>query len=106
MRMFKKLPYYEYSTSSDYFEGHFQHHFEGFLLDKIPGLRKLGWYTVFGAAFLYTKELKDYTEFSFGFDNIGFGALRLFRIDSVLSHRSSESWQLGWQIGIKFPTSN
>lgn len=106
MSSFKRLPYYAYSTKDQYFEGHFQHHFEGYLLDKLPGLRKLGWYSVLGAAVLYTPEQKWYSELSFGLDNIGFGALRLFRIDAVLSHEYQKDWQLSWQLGIKLPTSN
>jgi len=38
---FLQLPYYEMSTASSFFEGHYQHHFNGFLLDKIPNRKGL-----------------------------------------------------------------
>jgi hypothetical protein len=86
MTSFLNLPYYRYSTTGNYVMFHAQHHFEGFLLDKIPLIRKLGLKEVFRAAYLNTPELGNYTELSFGIDNIGFGLFRLLRLDV--------SWQL------------
>ena len=56
------LPYYEFSTTQPFVQVHYQHHFEGFLLDKIPLVRKAGLKSVLGASFLYTEEGKDYFE--------------------------------------------
>ena len=81
MNGFFGLPYYGYSTTGNYFAAHWQHHFNGFLFDKIPLLRKLGFSEVVRLAYLTTPELKNYAEIGFGIDNIGWGLFRLFRFD-------------------------
>lgn len=97
------LPYYEYSTQNAFFEGHYQHHLDGFLLDKIPLLRKLQFTEVIGAHFLYTEDKKDYLELSFGLDNIGFGLFRFLRIDGFAQFRDGKYEGLGFMIGVKTP---
>ena len=104
-------PYYEFSTYGSYIEGHFQHHFDGFLLDKIPLIRKLGWLAVAGVDFLHTSDYdvgttidlegRNYAELAFGLDNIGFGVLRLFRFDVVASFREWKYDGVGILLGIK-----
>ncbi len=86
MTSFLHFPYYPYSTTSNYAMFHAQHHFEGFFLDKLPLIRKLGFKEVLRVAYLNTPELGNYTEFGFGIDNIGYGLFRFFRLDM--------SWQL------------
>lgn len=97
---FLNLPFYEYSTSNAYFQANIQHHFEGFVFDKLPLFRKLNWKSVVGANFLYTKEQKDYLEVFTGFDNIGFGALRLFRVDLAAVFKQGKYQNLAFVIGI------
>ncbi|MEN0004810.1 MAG: DUF5686 and carboxypeptidase regulatory-like domain-containing protein [Bacteroidota bacterium] len=105
MNSFMLLPYYAYSTGSTYVEAHWQHFFEGFLLDKIPGLNKLGWSTVLGAKFLDTNEQPSYAEFSFGIDQIGFGPVRLFRFDVVTSYTATGKWDWGLMLGLRLPNN-
>lgn len=100
---FLRLPYYDYSTNEDYFQLKLQHHFDGFLLDKIPGIRKLGITTVFSFGLVYTQEKKEYLEIALGLDQIGIGAFRWLRFDVVLSHQKAQSWDLGYVIGIRLP---
>lgn len=97
---FLQLPYYDYSTDDAFVEAHLQHYFEGFILDKLPAVRKLGWMIVAGAKYLKTTEQPFYSEFSLGIDNIGIGALRLFRFDGVVSY-TQRDWDLGFVLGIK-----
>ncbi|MEM9916918.1 MAG: DUF5686 and carboxypeptidase regulatory-like domain-containing protein [Bacteroidota bacterium] len=95
---FFRLPYYGYATNESFLEAHLQHHFEGFILDKIPLLRKLNWKSVLSANLLIVEqdrqlfeEPKDlYWEIAYGFDNIGFGAFRLFRVDVATSFEGSQ----------------
>ena len=94
------LPYYEFSTTNPFVQIHYQHHFEGFLLDKIPLVRKAGLKTVLGASFLYTEEGGDYYEVSFGLDNLGFGIVKLFRADVVASFRDGKYLTTGFRLGI------
>ena len=100
LKSFMMLPYYEYSTTNPYTQIHFQHHFEGFLLDKLPLIRKLGLKSVLGASFLYTEEGGDYYEVSYGFENIGFGIVKLFRADVVSSFRKGEYLTTGFRLGM------
>ena len=104
------MPYYEFSTYGSFVEGHFQHHFDGFLLDKIPLLRKLGWLTVAGFDFLHTTEYRNglseiparnYAELAFGVDNLGFGIFRLFRFDVVASFSDWKYDGVGVLLGFK-----
>jgi hypothetical protein len=99
------LPYYEHSTNGRYLEAHLQHHFEGFLLDKIPGINKLGWTTVLGGKFLYTEEQEEYAEMHFGIDRIGFGPVRLFRFDVVTGYSAKRGWNWGFMLGMRLPSN-
>lgn len=89
-RSFLNLPYYVYSTDESYAQVHLQHHFDGWLLDKIPVLRSLGWSLVAGAKHLRVTGKPSYSELHLGLDNIGYGFIRLIRIDGVLSLSDSE----------------
>jgi Family of unknown function (DUF5686)/CarboxypepD_reg-like domain len=108
-RAFFLLPYYAYSTNQGFFEAHWQHHFDGFILEKIPLLRKLNWKETLGAAFYYTDRAPvdpafsgkmPYWEFNVGFENIGFGALRPFRIDVATGFFGKARYRTGVVIGI------
>ncbi len=103
MYAFKMLPYYAYSTSKSWVEGHWEHDFKGLLTDKIPGLKKLGWNLVAGANLLYTSKEKDYAEFSLGFDGIGFGRLLRFDVVTALQHGKYQG--IGYVVGISLPLS-
>lgn len=79
LRSFWIAPYYQFSTNEWFTQAHYQHHFKGLLLGKIPGVKKLKIYEVVGFHFLYTPHGKDYYEFTVGFENI----FRIFRVDFV-----------------------
>lgn len=65
--------YSAYST--DYFlEGHFEHNFEGFFLNKIPLLRMLKLRETVGINYLYTENLQNYWELFLGVQKIGLKA--------------------------------
>lgn len=83
LRGFFRLPFYDYSTNDRYVQLHAEHQFNGFILDKIPLLNKLGWSTVVGASTVIQPD-RHYWELNVGIDNIGIDWLRLFRVDLVL----------------------
>lgn len=87
-RRFLLLPYYSNSTNDAFVEFHLQHHFNGFLLSKVPILKKLEWQLVGGVKLLDTPERGLYTETHLGIDNIGFKIFRLFRVDAVWSRQA------------------
>ena len=102
---FMRLPYYEYSTQNLYAQVHFQHHFEGFLLDKIPGIRKLGFSTVLGTSILYTDDQGTYSEYTFGIDKIGWSAFRFLRLDFVAAKPPNRDFEFGMMIGLNLPVN-
>lgn len=69
---FRALDYYRYSTRNSYVEGHYQHDFHGFLLNRIPGIKHLKWNYYGGVNFLvmFNQSVTPYTEVYLGFDNL------------------------------------
>ncbi|MES2425504.1 MAG: DUF5686 and carboxypeptidase regulatory-like domain-containing protein [Bacteroidota bacterium] len=63
---FLLLNYYTYSTSTEYLEGHFEHNFSGFIINKIPLLRKLKLQEIVHVNYLTSPELKNYYELGVG----------------------------------------
>lgn len=86
LETFNLLPYYDLSTNGSYAEFHFQHHFNGYVLRKIPLINKLQFKLVLGANVLMTKNKQPYSEYNIGVENIGFGKIRFLRIDFVRSN--------------------
>jgi hypothetical protein len=86
--VFNNLPYYAASTNDSYLEMHAEHDFNGFLLGKVPVLKKLNFNLVIGAHALATPENKPYQEYTIGLDNIGWGKFRFLRIDYLRSYQS------------------
>ena len=99
MNSFLLLPYYDFSTDRSFFQAHWQHHFEGAVLDWIPLVKKLGWKLVFSGHFLQVEQKKNYFELAAGIENVGFGIFRLFRFDVAASHTAGK-WNVGPVFGI------
>lgn len=100
MNSFGLLPYYSNSTNDAYFETHIDHNFKGYIMNKIPLLNKLQWNLVAGFHQINVPNVKPYQEFSAGFDNIGFGKLRIFRISYVRAYQNGYQGD-GFVFGIK-----
>ena len=88
LNVFNNLPYYAASTNDSYLEMHAEHDFNGFLLGRVPLLKKLNFNVVVGAHALATPDNKPYQEYSIGLDNIGWGKFRFLRIDYLRSYQS------------------
>jgi hypothetical protein len=63
---FHYLNYYLYSTNRQYLEGHYEHNFGGFFLNRLPLLRKLRLEEIVGGSFLTQNIQSNYHEFYFG----------------------------------------
>nr|WP_321224545.1 DUF5686 and carboxypeptidase regulatory-like domain-containing protein [uncultured Psychroserpens sp.] len=87
LNVFNNLPYYAASTNDSYLEMHAEHDFNGFLLGKVPLLKKLNFNLVVGAHALATPDNKPYQEYTIGLDNIGWGKFRFLRLDYVRSYQ-------------------
>jgi hypothetical protein len=99
-RTFCLLDYYDMVTDT-YIMGSFQHHFNGYIFNKIPGLKKLklreiGFYrAIYGTISQENIAINRtnlqyiapshsvYAEYGFGIENIGYGNFRPLRFDFV-----------------------
>lgn len=93
---FKLLPYYNYSTKLWYTEIHGEHHFNGFIFNKIPLLKKARIQEVVGGHALFNDKLDQYYEINFGIEKI----LQIIRFDYVLSYGPYGKFNQGFLIGI------
>jgi hypothetical protein len=100
LNVFNLLPYYVASTNDAYFEGHFEHDDQGYIMNKIPLLNKLKSTLVLGYHNLSVPERKTYHEFTVGLDNLGFGKFKFFRLDYVHSYQNHDDVD-GVVFGIK-----
>ena len=99
-RSFLLMPIYEKSTDSYSLQINYEHNFSGFVLNKLPFLRKLGLETVVGMSYLETQDTRAYTEFSVGIDRIGIKFFRPLRFDYVWQYEGGQFRNSGWVIGI------
>ncbi|THU32439.1 carboxypeptidase-like regulatory domain-containing protein [Niastella caeni] len=95
---FQLLPYYKYSNKNRlYAEGHFEHHFNGLLTNKIPLFRNINWYLVMGANAIYADSDKEYVEVFAGFENL----LKIARVDLVWGFDKGRVSTFGVRLGIR-----
>ena len=95
---FQLAPHYQFSNTEKLFTTAFiEHHFNGFLTNKIPGFRKLNWWLEAGANAFYANKNLYYYELFAGFENI----LKLVRVDFVQGWLNGKSFNYGVRIGIK-----
>jgi len=96
---FSLLNYYNFVVDQ-FFVGHFEHHFNGIILNRIPLINKLKLRSVISfrgvignisdrnrsinrSSIVYNTPTDLYYEYGFGIENIGFGNLRIFRVDCI-----------------------
>ncbi len=97
LNSFQLLPYYQFSNTAKFYAlGHIEHHFNGFLTNKIPGFRKLNWYLVAGANAFYLKD-NNYQEYFIGLENI----FKQFRVDWVQSYLNGQAGKNHIRIGFR-----
>ncbi|MCS6930064.1 MAG: DUF5686 and carboxypeptidase regulatory-like domain-containing protein [Saprospiraceae bacterium] len=105
------LPYYEYSTDGAYAYAHLRHHFNGWVLEKLPLVRKLGWREVlcinaYHADRFAVQPFKPtvrlpYWEVGWGLYNIGIKAFRPFHIDIAAGFFAGEHYRTGVVLGME-----
>ncbi|MBF4470450.1 DUF5686 and carboxypeptidase regulatory-like domain-containing protein [Flavobacterium sp. HJJ] len=101
LNVFNLMPYYTNSTNDSYFEFHTEHNDRGFIMNKIPLLNLLKSNLVVGYHLLAEPNINPYSEYSVGLDNLGFGKLKMFRIDYLRSYQNGFQNE-GVIVGIKF----
>ena len=95
---FQLLDYYRFSTADKFLEAHYNHHFNGFLLNKIPLLRRLHWQEVASLNYLTTPTANHYLELGVGVEHI----FKVLRADFYTSFQSGQRAGTGVRVGIGF----
>lgn len=88
--------FYKHSTNLYFGEAHLEHHFGGFLFNKIPGIRTLKLDEIVGFHVLYTPTRHQYFQVDVGIGNI----LKLIRVDFVAGFEEKNVTRFGGRIGI------
>jgi hypothetical protein len=94
LNRFLLLNYYNYSTASQYAEAHLEHNFSGFITNKIPFIRKFKLQEIIDVNYLYTPNLKNYTELGFGLQYLNIRAMY------GLSYNSGSNVHSAFRLGI------
>ncbi|MEO5675279.1 MAG: DUF5686 family protein, partial [Chitinophagales bacterium] len=92
---FQLLPYYSFSTDQSWLEGHYEHHFRGFILNKIPLIKKLNLQEVGGAHLLLTNDI-SYFEVDVGIEHL----FKFLRVDFISSFIDTGKIDAGFLIGV------
>lgn len=95
---FELLPYYAFSTKGNYVEAHFEHHFNEFIFNKLPLIKKLNFQAVGSVNYLNTKALGNYVELGAGIEHI----LKFMRVDYWWAFTDGRSSANGFRIGVGF----
>ena len=95
---FQLLDYYRFSTNNTYLEAHYDHHFNGFIFNKIPLFRKLKWQEVASLNYLTTTQAGHYVELGAGIEHI----LKVMRVDFYTALQSGQRLGTGFRVGIGF----
>ncbi|UKJ08401.1 DUF5686 and carboxypeptidase regulatory-like domain-containing protein [Solitalea lacus] len=94
--VFRFLDYYQHSTNNYYLEGHVEHNFSGFFMNKIPLLRKLRLEEIVGTNYLNTDSLKNYAEVYLGLQRL------MFRAEFGFSWMAGKAYQSGIRLSTSF----
>lgn len=89
---FLLLPYYSFSTTSNFVEGHIEHNFAGFFTNKLPLIRRLKFHEVVGVNYLSTDQLNHYTELTLGLANI----FKVLRVDYARAINGRPKPEMPW----------
>lgn len=95
---FQLLPYYDFSTTEPWIMGHYIHHFNGFLINKLPLLRHTKVQVVTSAHFLHSSASNTYFEYGIGIEHI----FKIFRIDYYTAFQDGSNFANGIRFGIGF----
>ncbi len=95
---FELLPFYQFSTTKPYLEAHYEHHFNEFIFNKIPLVKKLNLQAVASANYLTTETIGNYVELGAGIEHI----FKFMRVDYYWAFRNGDFVANGFRIGVGF----
>ena len=97
-RAFQLLDYYQYSTRDRYIEGHYEHHFNGFVMNGFPLINKLKSQLVLSAHYLWTPTANNYLELGVGLEHL----LKIIRVDFIVGLQEGSQVSTGIRFGFGF----
>jgi len=98
LNSFQLAPYYFKSNKEKFFAiGHIEHHFNGFLTNKIPLIQRLNLRLVGGINAFWVDKNNHYFEYFAGIENI----LKIFRIDYVFGYTEDGHYDSRIRLGIR-----
>jgi len=100
LSLYKLMDHYIYSSSNDYLSFHYEHHFDGYIMDKIPLLKDMGAKFVLGANTLQMVDAPAYYEGSIGIDQLKIGLFSVFRFDYAWSFNNDGLLDHGFFLGV------
>jgi hypothetical protein len=96
---FRAMPYYRLSTTGEYLEAHYEHHFNGFLFGTIPVWKKLGWQPVAGSHLLLDfRNNHRYVEVTAGLEHI----FKIGRVDFVAAFENNHKARTAIRVSLGF----
>ena len=95
---FNTLNYFDYSTNKYFLSGRWEHHFNGWVFNKLPVFRKLKFQVLAGTAMLYSEHNGLFTELFIGAENI----FNVLRIDFVTNYQNEKINPL-IRVGVSVP---
>ncbi|WP_179213366.1 DUF5686 and carboxypeptidase regulatory-like domain-containing protein [Ekhidna lutea] len=95
---FELLPFYQFSTTKPFFEAHYEHHFNEFIFNKIPLVKKLNLQAVASANYLTNETIGNYVELGAGIEHI----FKFMRVDYYWAFRNNDFFGSGFRIGVGF----
>ncbi|OJJ21841.1 hypothetical protein BKI52_10310 [marine bacterium AO1-C] len=97
-RSFQLLDYYKYSTRDRYVEGHYEHHFNGFVMNGFPLINKLKSQLVLSAHYLWTPTSRNYLELGIGLEHL----FKIMRVDFIVGLQEGNQVSSGFRFGFGF----
>ena len=92
------LDYYLFSTDGSFVEGHLDHSFNGFIIEKIPLLKKTKIQSVASFHSMVTTDSDVYFEYGIGLEHI----FKIIRVGYYQAFLSGKTYRNGVRIGLGF----
>ena len=95
---YQLLDYYQFSTNGSWLGAHADHHFNGFILNKLPFIRKSKAQVVASMRYLYTDASKHYFEYGVGLEHL----FKVLRVDYYAAVQDASNYGYGLRVGLGF----
>ncbi|MEQ8473648.1 MAG: DUF5686 and carboxypeptidase regulatory-like domain-containing protein [Marinoscillum sp.] len=96
--LFQILDYYQFSTNDQFALINYEHHFNEFIFNKIPYVKRLDLQAVGSVNYLTTPTLGQYFEFGAGIEHI----FKFIRVDFYTAIRNGNHYGSGFKLGVGF----